>query len=202
MNPLQDVFISYGRADSKQFAKRLNDRLVTAGLTVWFDFDDIPLGVDYQNQIDDGIEKADNFVFIISPHSINSPYCALEVKLALEFGKRIIPILHVERISRETWQQRTPQGTDEQWAEYTAAGQHDHFQNMHPVLRKINWIYCREDQDDVEKALNDLQTLLQFQKEYVHHHTQLLVAALEWERHHKKTEYLLVGDRCRQGLTW
>ncbi|NEP76197.1 toll/interleukin-1 receptor domain-containing protein, partial [Okeania sp. SIO2G5] len=80
MNPLQDIFISYGRADSKHFAQTLNDRLVALGYTVWFDFEDIPLGVDYQKQIDDGIEKADNFLFLISPHSVNSPYCGLEVE--------------------------------------------------------------------------------------------------------------------------
>ena len=48
MNPLQDVFISYGRADSKAFAAMLNQRLIDTGREVWFDFDDIPLGVDYQ----------------------------------------------------------------------------------------------------------------------------------------------------------
>ena len=46
MTGLQDAFISYGRADSKQFAQNLNDRLVAQGLTIWFDFEDIPYGVD------------------------------------------------------------------------------------------------------------------------------------------------------------
>ncbi|MEM9807145.1 MAG: toll/interleukin-1 receptor domain-containing protein, partial [Cyanobacteria bacterium P01_D01_bin.56] len=94
----QDVFISYGRADSRMFARKLKDCLVELDLGVWFDFDDIPLGVDYQNQINDGIEKADNFLFIISPHSVNSPYCAKELELALACHKRIIPLLHVEEI--------------------------------------------------------------------------------------------------------
>ncbi|MGA0201355.1 MAG: toll/interleukin-1 receptor domain-containing protein, partial [Prochlorotrichaceae cyanobacterium] len=52
----QDAFISYGRADSKALASKLYDRLSQEGLKVWFDFADIPLGVDYQKQIDDGIE--------------------------------------------------------------------------------------------------------------------------------------------------
>ncbi|MGB3636553.1 MAG: toll/interleukin-1 receptor domain-containing protein, partial [Rivularia sp. (in: cyanobacteria)] len=57
------AFISYGRADSKEFAKKLQTSLNKHGFNVWFDFNDIPLGVDFQNQIDDGIEKADNFLF-------------------------------------------------------------------------------------------------------------------------------------------
>ena len=67
MNGFQDAFISYGRADSKAFAIKLYDRLTEQGLKVWFDAEDIPLGVDYQNQIDRDIELTHNFLFIISP---------------------------------------------------------------------------------------------------------------------------------------
>jgi len=60
MNDFLDAFISYGRADSKAFASQLCTRLLEQGLKVWFDQNDIPLSVDFQNQIDDGIEKSDN----------------------------------------------------------------------------------------------------------------------------------------------
>jgi hypothetical protein len=90
-----DAFISYGRADSLAFGRKLYERLKEQGLNIWFDQNDIPLGVDFQNQIDDGIEKADNFLFIIAPHSINSPYCGKEIELAIRRNKRIIPLLHV-----------------------------------------------------------------------------------------------------------
>jgi TIR domain len=98
-NSYYDAFISYGRPDSKTFVARLQDRFNSVGLRVWLDLNDIPLGVDYQNQIDDGIAKADNFLFVISPHSVNSDYCKKEIELALHLNKRIIPLLHVERIS-------------------------------------------------------------------------------------------------------
>ncbi len=202
MNQFQDVFISYGRADSKSFAKKLNDRLVAEGLEVWFDFDDIPLGVDYQNQIDDGIEKSDNFVYIISPHSVNSPYCAKEVNLALRRNKRLIPLLHVEQISRETWQQRHPHGTDAEWLEYQARGAHSSFPNMHPEISKINWVYCREGVDDFEAALANLLRIFSRQKIYVHQHTRILAQALEWERGHRRSTHLLVGEARQQAEIW
>jgi WD40 repeat protein len=202
MNTLQDVFISYGRADSKQFAKTLNDRLTALNYVVWFDFDNIPLGVDYQKQIDDGIEKADNFIFIIAPHAINSPYCALEIELALRRNKRIIPILHVEEISQETWQQRNPQGTEEQWEVYKAAGKHSSFPNMHPEISKINWVYFREGQDDFDQGLQGLLEVVERHKDYVHQHTLLLNQALEWERHQKQTQYLLVGKARQAAQAW
>ena len=202
MNPLQDVFISYGRADSLGFASKLNQRLVEAGLEVWFDFDDIPLGVDYQKQIDDGIDKADNFVFIIAPHSINSPYCGLEVERALERNKRIFPILHVEQISRETWQGRNPNGTDEQWEQYCAAGKHSSFPNMHPAIGKINWVYAREGSDDFDKAVKDLLTLFERDRDYVNQHTVLLNDAITWDANNRAPQGLLVDETLQAAEVW
>ncbi|MEM9219311.1 MAG: toll/interleukin-1 receptor domain-containing protein [Cyanobacteria bacterium P01_F01_bin.150] len=202
MNPLQDAFISYGRADSKPLAQKLNSRLVELGKIIWFDFDDIPFGVDYQKQIDDGIDKADNFLFLISPHSINSPYCGLEIELALRRGKRIIPLLHVEEISRETWQQRNPGGDDDQWAAYQAEGKHTSFANMPPAIGKINWIYIREGLDDIDQAFQQLLALMERQQDYVHQHTVLLNGALEWERNQKQTRYLLIGQERQEAVAW
>jgi WD40 repeat protein len=202
MQDFQDVFISYGRRDSKTFAVELNRRLVDRGLTVWFDFDDIPLGVDYQKQIDDGIEKADNFLFLISPHSVNSDYCKLEIELALKRNKRIIPLMHVEQISRETWQERNPNGTEEEWRIYQAKGLHDHYQNMHPAIRKINWVYVREGVDDFEDAFNKLLAIFDRDKDYVHQHTLLLARALEWEKQQKRSPYLLVGEEQQEAEEW
>ncbi|MDJ0617576.1 MAG: TIR domain-containing protein [Calothrix sp. MO_192.B10] len=202
MTKLFDAFISYGRQDSKAFATKLQARLNEQGLKVWFDFNDIPLGVDFQNQIDDGIEKACHFLFIIAPHSVNSPYCAKEIELAIKHNKRIIPLLHVESINRGTWQQRNPKGTDEEWSAYKAEGKHDHFQNMHPTIRKINWVYFREEVDDFEQSLAGLIKLLKSHADYVEQHTKLLINALEWERNQKQTRYLLTGEEKQQAQSW
>jgi hypothetical protein len=51
MSNLFDAFISYGRADSLAFGRKLQARLLEQGVKVWFDQNDIPLGVDFQNQI-------------------------------------------------------------------------------------------------------------------------------------------------------
>ena len=202
MSQLFDAFISYGRADSKAFATKLQACLDKQGFKVWFDFNDIPLGVDFQNQIDDGIEKSCHFLFIIAPHSVNSPYCGKEIELAIKHNKRIIPLLHVESINRETWQQRNRNGTDEEWEVYQAQGKHDHFQNMHPTIRKINWVYFREGVDDFEQSLAGLIALLKHHDDYVENHTHLLTKALEWERNQKQTRYLLTGEEKQQAETW
>ncbi|MEQ9370261.1 MAG: toll/interleukin-1 receptor domain-containing protein [Coleofasciculus chthonoplastes F3-SA18-01] len=202
MNSFQDAFISYGRADSKAFATKLYQRLIEVEFKIWFDQNDIPLGVDFQNQIDDGLEKSDNFLFIIAPHSVNSPYCGKEIELAIKRNKRIIPLLHVEQISRETWQQRNPNGTDEAWEAYKAKGLHSSFPNMHPLIGKINWVYFREGIDDFETSLVGLLELLKRHGDYVRQHTQFLAKALDWEKHQKQSRYLLVGEERVKAESW
>jgi CHASE2 domain-containing sensor protein len=202
MNDFQDAFISYGRADSKAFATQLYARLLEQGLKVWFDQNDIPLGVDFQNQIDDGLEKSHNFLFVIAPHSINSPYCGKEIELALRRNKRIIPLLHVEQITQETWQQRNPTPSLSAWEEYKAEGLHSSFPNMHPAIGKINWIYFREGIDDFEKSFAGLLELLERHKDYVHQQTYFLAKALEWERQHQQSRYLLTGDERGKAEAW
>ncbi|HAX85896.1 MAG TPA: type IV secretion protein Rhs [Cyanobacteria bacterium UBA11370] len=197
-----DAFISYGRADSKAFATKLHRGLIEAGFKVWFDQNDIPLGVDFQNQIDEGIEKADNFLFIIAPHSVNSPYCLKEIELAIKRKKRIIPLLHVEQITQETWQQRFPNRTVQDWEDYKNKGLHTSFQNMHPAIGKINWVYFREGIEDFDKSLTDLINLIQSHSDYVEQHTQFLIKALDWERHQKQTRYLLIGEEKQQAEYW
>ncbi|NET08022.1 MAG: TIR domain-containing protein [Symploca sp. SIO2B6] len=176
MNSFFDAFISYGRADSKSFASKLNSRLTKLGFNVWFDQTDIPPAVDWQHQIDDGIEHSHNFIFIIAPHSLKSPYCLKEIQQALKCNKRIIPLLHVAPT--------------------------DCWDKMHPTISKINWIYCQDSIDDFEEAFTKLINSIQHQADYVEHHTKLLIKALEWERHHKQTNYLLIGSERIQAESW
>lgn len=202
MHDFQDAFISYGRADSKTFVLKLHQRLLEQGIKVWLDQNDIPLAVDYQNQIDDGIEKTDNFLFIISPHSVNSPYCLKEIAMAIRCNKRIIPLLHVEQISREIWQSRYPNSNDTAWEEYQTKGLHSSFPNMHPSIAKINWVYFREGIEDFEDSFTKLLAVFDRHREYVKQHTYFLTRAFEWERHQKQSRYLLTGEDVRTAEDW
>ena len=202
MSDFQDAFISYGRADSKAFAAKLNQRLLEAGLKSWFDMDDIPVGVDYQKQIDQGIELTHNFLFVISPHSVNSPYCGKELDLAVKLHKRIIPILHLEAISYELWQMRNPEGTEVEWVDYQAAGKHSCYPNMPPELARINWAFFREGVEDFDVAFTELLELFQQHQTYIHRHTQLLVQALQWQREQQQPQYLLLGEDLTTAEQW
>jgi len=94
-----DVFISYSRADS-DLARKINDELQEVGKTTWFDQESIATGDDFKVEIERGIKNSDNFVFIISPKSVNSPYCVEEVEYAQKLNKRFITILY-RKLSEE-----------------------------------------------------------------------------------------------------
>jgi WD40 repeat protein len=202
MTEFYNAFISYGRADSKDFATKLYTHLTQQGFKVWFDQNNIPLAVDFQSQINDGIAKAENFIFIISPHAVNSAYCLKEIELAIKFHKRMIPLLHVEEISREIWQERNPQGTEAQWQEYQAKGLHSIFPNMHPEIGKINWVYFRERLDDFYESLEGFIQIFSQHQFYVQKHTEILIQALEWESQRKQTRYLLTGEERSEAENW
>ncbi|MCL6434105.1 MAG: TIR domain-containing protein [Leptolyngbyaceae cyanobacterium HOT.MB2.61] len=202
MYDYQDVFISYGRVDSRAFVLELHRRLSEKKLNIWCDFEDIPLGVNFQHQIDDAIEKTDNFLYVISPHAVNSPYCRKELEMAVQCNKRIIPLMHVEQIDREAWQQRFLDRSLEEWEDFKAKGLHSSFPNMHPVISQINWVFFREGIDDFEASFAGLEKVLERHADYVRQHTQWFVRALEWERHQKSSRYLLVGEEREAAEAW
>jgi WD40 repeat protein len=205
MDVFQDVFISYGRADSKAFAVQLHQKLLEQSLKVWLDQNDIPLGVDYQNQINEGLIKSHNFLFIISPHAVNSDYCRKEIELAAQLNKRIIPVLHVQCIDYHTWQQRYPNGTEAEWKVYQIQGLHygdTRNPNMHSAIAKINWLNYQDGECDPDDAFQKLLHLIDSEREYVYEHTFILAKALEWERHQKQIRYLLVGEERADAESW
>lgn len=199
---LQDAFISYGRTDSKDFAVDLHQRLRALGYSVWLDQNDIPFAVNYQTHIDRSIEKCHSVIFIISPHSVNSPYCTEELDQALRYHKHIIPLMHVGEISRETWQQRNLQGTEVDWVEYQAKGLHSTNRKIHPGITKLNRINCRDGIDDPDQYLEQVVQTLEDRKPFVHQHTQYLVKALTWVQNQRPARYLLTGAEREAAEAW
>ena len=177
MDAHKDMFISYSRRSSLEFVWDVFMELTDKDYEIWFDQNDIPLGVDFQEQINSGIVNADAFIYVISPTSIRSEYCLREIKLAAELGKRIIPILHVMPSDEE-------------------------MKLMHPVIEKLNWVYMQQGKDDVKKALFDLRKLLSTHKEYVEQHTVILKSAIHWDKNQRATQQLLVGNERQVAEDW
>ncbi len=88
-----DIFISYSRRD-QEFVTRLASDLDARVAGVWFDQSDIQAGQQWRDEIEAGIRRCKVFILVLSPDSAASKYVHMEVNLALEKKKRIIPILY------------------------------------------------------------------------------------------------------------
>ena len=159
-----DFFISYGRKHSSSLASKLNHSFIKEGKTVWMDKFCIPTGVDFQMSINDGITKSDNFIYIISPHSVQSDYCTKELEVALKYGKRIIPLLHVME-----------PGLDEL---------------MHPEIQKLNWFYF-DSERKFQHGFTELLKTTSTDPGYLEANTKWLQKAVEWESHERNRDFLL-----------
>ncbi|MEW6499388.1 MAG: TIR domain-containing protein, partial [Cyanobacteriota bacterium] len=168
-----DVFISYSRADS-DFARKLNDSLQMQGKTTWFDQESIASGSDFQQEIYRGIKACDNFLFILSPRSVASPYCAGEVEYAAQLNKRFVTVLHREVHSIE----------------------------LHPELAKVQWIDFNQNERDFNANFNQLVRTLDTDRSHVHSHTKWLQRALEWEQKDKSADLLLRGSEFAIAQNW
>ena len=97
----KEIFISYGRRESLNFVARLHQVLKLAGYAVWFDKVNIPDVEDYALRIAHGIESAHNFIYVMAPRALCSPYCLIELEYARWLGKRLIPINQMVIFSTE-----------------------------------------------------------------------------------------------------
>ena len=169
-----DVFISYSRANSG-FARKLNDALQMQGKRTWFDQENITAGTaDFQQEIYQGIASSDTFLFILSPRSIVSPYCADEVEYAAKLNKRMVTLLY--------------QPIDPA--------------QLHPELAKVQWLDFNRQEGDFSANFADLLRILDMDSEHLHAHTRILLRSIEWDEKWRKESLLLRDDELVQAEQW
>ncbi len=160
------VFISYSRKDS-EVAHKLMTTFKSINMDVWVDWEDIPPAVGWLDQILQGIEAADAFIFLVSPDSVASEVCNVELEHAHKNAKRIIPIV-VRDVDPKT---------------------------TRAVIRDLNWIFMRAN-DDFNGALKKVEVAINLDVEWLQEHRRLQVRALEWDRK-KESSLLLRGSDLR-----
>lgn len=87
-----DIFLSYSRHDIG-YARIIRTAFTESGLDTWIDWDRIPVGKDWWEQIQDAIVHSNVFVVLLSEWSIQSNVCRDEIERAVAHRKRIVPIL-------------------------------------------------------------------------------------------------------------
>lgn len=87
----KDIFISYSRKDS-EMVKTIYEWLEKTGYKCWLDIDGMFSGVSYKKVIVDAIKRSKVLLFMSSENSNKSRNVVSEVSVAVEYGKKIIPV--------------------------------------------------------------------------------------------------------------
>ncbi|MDW7690408.1 TIR domain-containing protein [Flammeovirgaceae bacterium SG7u.111] len=217
-------FISYSRSHSLSFAAKLHQKLQLQGTQVWFDKVNIPSGDDFQERINAGIRDAQNFLFVMSPTSITSPYCLAELEYAAKSGKRIFPLLHIEETETEGYTEEQANirtqvfeiigrrdwiYAREKMVELEALGewkeQHENHWAQHQDKRFLETWKCpveAEEVDTLESVVEKLLVNTKRHRAFVQKHTTLLNQAYDWAQLGKPTSELLVGKERQDAVNW
>ena len=169
---MADVFISYSRRDT-EFVNRLQEALEARSRSVWVDVGGIRAGELFPATLRAAIEECDAFVFVLSPDSLASAYCATEMQHAEKMEKRILPLLV-----------RAPGDVP-----------------VLAAVRDRNWIMFGPDRD-FDAAVGELAAALDTDLDHVRSHTRLLVKALEWDTAGQDRNRLLRGAELDGAEAW
>ena len=101
----ETIFVSYSSKD-RPFALGLVKELQNLGADVWIDQLGIGLGENWDNAIEEALEKSETFMLILSPTSVESPNVQDEVSIAINTQKKMVPILIEECKLPMRWQRR------------------------------------------------------------------------------------------------
>ncbi len=173
---MTDLFISYSRKD-QQFVRKLHAIIEEGGRDAWVDWENIPLTAEWLQEIYEGIEASNAFIYVISPDSVRSEVCSLELAHALAHNKRLIPLLRRELVED---------------ADKYALDSH---------VSSHNWIFFRE-QDDFDKSVLALTEALDTDLDYLRVHTRLLVRAMEWNDKERDASLVLRGRDLVEAVQW
>jgi len=99
------IFLSYS-SDDRPFALGFAKELQDLGVNVWIDQLGIKLGQNWDNAIEEALEKSDTFLLLISPTSIASQNVQDEVSIAINAEKKLVPILIKKCDLPMRWQRR------------------------------------------------------------------------------------------------
>ncbi|MBL8132494.1 MAG: TIR domain-containing protein, partial [Anaerolineae bacterium] len=87
------LFISYARADGRDFAAKLRERLEREGLTCWQDVVGMEGGRDWWSQIQEAVNQVEFLVLVMTPAAMKSVTVRKEWRYARQQGVCVYPVI-------------------------------------------------------------------------------------------------------------
>lgn len=169
---MSEIFISYSRRDLA-FVGKLRTLLENAGLGAWVDIEGLYAGEEFWPEVAKAIDAAVVFVFVMSPDSIASRFCRMELERAIAGQKRIVPLCY-----RDV-------NTD----------------GLNPEIARRQWVFFR-DGDDAETAEAELMSAVRADWAWLREQARLLSRAREWKQKDQNNALLLRGSDLRAAESW
>ncbi len=190
---MTDIFISYSRKDIA-FARLLHQSIKDSGLDSWIDWERIPVGERWWSEIQQAIEHANLFMFIISKHSVGSDVCKDEINIALRNNKKIVPIV-IDNVAKEALDEFIPDLRKIQWIIFKHGDTFEVDELQNGVSgSKASEIIAKAKRPQFDEAIQKLNVVIHTDWDWVKYHTQLQNEAHEWENNQKHPSYLLRGE--------
>lgn len=154
----------------------LRDLLQAAGISMWDLHNDCPPEANLEIALSRATEACDNYVILLSPHALGHALCLEGLLFALSMNKRIVPVL-------------------------LSTVDADH---LPEPLQGMPWVDLRGAKPPLSttNAGRQLIQALRHEADYHRTHTQLLMAALRWERQQRHPNGLLSPQEARTYHRW
>lgn len=167
------VFISYSRTD-KAFAGELVLGLAACGFAPYIDRQDIAPGEEWEKRLAGLISEADSIIYIVSPDSLASENCAIELRQAIALRKRILPVV---------------------WRPFDDA-------TAPAELKRLNYIFFSGEGRTFAAGLSELASALRTDISWIREHTRLAELAGRWSGRGRTAGLLLRGDDIDAANQW
>ena len=89
------IFLSYGRKDAEELARKIASDLTGLGHDVWIDKEQIKTGHSWEEQIEEAILSHGIFISLLTPYAVRRPdgVCLDEISMARFHNRKIVPVM-------------------------------------------------------------------------------------------------------------
>lgn len=167
------VFLSYSRRNSA-IADELNISLESHGFDVSIDREDLFPGERWEPRLQAMIAAADTTVCAISPEWVASSECRRELSIALENGRRVIPVI-IDEVQPE---------------------------QLPPELARLQLVFFHGAGASFARGMASLVAALRTDISWVRAQSRLLDRATAWEEANRSAGFLLRGLELARAQRW